>query len=195
MKKIYQPVTPFHINQKFGENKACVSLDGKHTFITCNGLNPPKGFKSVYGANGHLGLDLRAGHGQEVYCALSGFVYFIDTHARSGLDVRVESMLGGRKIRHIYEHLMGYQPKKGDYVFTGELIGWANNTGWSSGDHLHFQVEEFIDGKWIPIDPLSLMEPTFARKILLQKSLIKYMKEVVALLSDRLADLLRKKRS
>lgn len=159
----YRPVKPLVINQRFGENTACVSTDGKNTVITCNGLKPPPGFQSLYGPAGHLGLDLRAIHSQPVYCALDGVVDYIDTKERSGLDVRVVSEWRGRKLKHIYEHLLGYQPKKGDKVSSGDLIGWADNTGYSSNDHLHFQVEEFLEGKWVPIDPLPLLSEFYAQ--------------------------------
>lgn len=189
MSLIYQPIKPFILTQKFGENRACV--DEHKNVITCNGEYPPEGFVSLYGPQGHKGVDLRARHGQEVYCAQGGVVYKIDTNPKSGLDVRVESEIGGRKIRHIYEHLLGYQPKVGDVLETGQLIGWADNTGYSSGDHLHFEVLEEIDGEWVHIDPMSIMYPKFAKDVLALKNTLKYVAEQVALISDRIADLLR----
>lgn len=191
MKYLYQPVSPFFINQEFGVNRACVNNVNK--VITCDGDNPPYGFKSLYGPEGHLGLDLKAYHGQEVYCAQEGDVYKIDTNIRSGLDVRIESIVGGRMLRHIYEHLLGYQAKVGDRVLTGQLIGWADNTGYSSGDHVHFQVEELIDGEWRPIDPLPLMENRFAKTQLGINNTLKYLIEQVALLTDRVGSFLRQR--
>lgn len=192
MNLLYRPVKPFIINQKFGENNACVSTDGTNRVINCDGMNPPAGYKSLYGIRGHQGLDLAAKHGQEVYCACDGIVYMIDTQPKSGLDVRVESIVDGIKYRHIYEHLLGYQKKIGDEIVTGELIGWADNTGYSSGNHLHFQVEQLIDSKWVKVDPIPLMEQTFAKDILFLKNKIKYLKEILAKLLDRSATKLRK---
>lgn len=192
--KIYQPVKPFKINQLFGANRACVSTDGKKHFITCNGLKPPKGYKSVYGANGHKGLDLATYRGQEVYCALKGVVHKVDTSRRSGLDVRIISVdEEGNQIRHIYEHLQGTQPDVGDEVQTGQLVGWADNTGWSSGDHLHFQLEEKRGSRWYPIDPMSRMIPEFAKKELSREHKLKYLLEQLSIALDSLADLLRKR--
>ena len=193
MKYFFQPLKPFRINQKFGENKACVSIDGENRCITCDGHNPPSGYKSLYGSQGHLGIDLACYHGQEVYCAQRGKVYGIDTNLRSGLDVRVETEIDGQKFRHIYEHLLGYQYKIGDWVETGQLIGWADNTGYSSGDHLHFQIEKFINGVWLPVDPLLFLEPMFAKNTLAINNSLKYIKEQIALIADRLADFLRKR--
>lgn len=189
---LFQPVSPFHINQGFYDNNACISTDGMSRVVTRQpGMSCPVGFKSLYADGRHGALDLRAYHGQEVYCAQGGTVYKIDTNPKSGLDVRVESFVGGRRIRHIYEHLLGYQAKVGDELKTGQLVGWADNTGYSSGDHLHFQVEEYQGGKWVKIDPEPLMAPIFAKDVLKAESTIKYLQEQVALLADRFATYLR----
>ena len=178
MKVIFQPVKPFRISQYFGENKACVSTDGNKTVITCDGKNPPAGYKSLYGAHGHTALDIPTSHGQEVYSAQDGVVYHIDTDKRSGLDVRIEHEVGGKRYRTIYEHLMGYQVKVGDKVRVGQLIGWADNTGYSSGDHLHFVLDTFEDGKWKRIDPLLYMENIFALDFLKLVDKVAYIKEL-----------------
>lgn len=191
---LHRPISPFIINQRFGENNACITTDGSQKVIVCDGNNPPGGYKSLYGPDGHGGLDLRASHSQPVYCAQDGRVYNIDTHEKSGLDVRVESIVDGRRLRHIYEHLLGYQPRVGDLVKTGDLIGWADNTGYSSGDHLHFQVEEYIDGEWVNIDPLSVLSSMYALDAKRIEAMLPYLKEQVARLADMVADYLRNKK-
>jgi len=192
-KLIYQPLKPFRINQRFGENDACVSLDGKNKVITCNGYNPPAGYKSLYGTLGHRAVDLAAYHGQELYAAQDGVVYMIDTNPRTGLDVRIESFVDGVRFRHIYEHLMGYQVKIGSTVKAGDLIGWTDNTGYSAGDHLHFQMEILVGKEWVKVDPLLYMEPLFALDYKGYVSKIAYLKEYVARLMDSMAYKLRTK--
>lgn len=192
-KLLHQPIKPLRISQRFGENLACVSLDGLNRIIACDGKNPPSGYKSLYGDRGHLGIDIPAYHGQEVYAAQRGRIYKVDTNLKSGLDVRVESEEDGHRFRHIYEHLLGYQGKVGDWVETGQLIGWADNTGYSGGDHLHFQVEMYVNGVWQPIDPLPIMSDYFAKDVLLWNSKLKYLAEQLALLADRLGDYIRNK--
>lgn len=189
-KFLYQPVHPYIVNQKFGENKACIDLATRSKTITCDGLNPPPGYRSLYGPLGHLAIDLKASHGQPVYCSYEGVVSSIDTKERSGLDVKVFSEFEGKKYRHTYEHLLGYQPKIGDKIGTGDLIGWADNTGYSSGDHLHWQVEQWINGAWVAIDPEPLTFNSFA---LLQGNQFKQIKESLAVLLEKLSELLRKK--
>lgn len=183
--KLFRPVKPFIINQRFGENQACIPVNGG-AVITCDGNNPPKGYKSVYGKKGHLGLDLHALHNQPVYCALDGVVDSVDTDPKSGLDVKVVSETEGRKFKHVYEHLLGYQPKIGDTVDAGSLIGWADNTGYSAGDHLHFQLEEWIKGKWVPVNPMLFMGTMHAQDI-------RPLQEMLARLADLIADWLRAK--
>ena len=191
MKLLFRPVNPFYITQTFGENRACVSLDGTKKVITCDGNNPPAGYKSLYGEKGHGAIDIATTHGQEVYAAQDGTVYQIDTSEKSGLDVRIESEKHGIKFRHIYEHLMGYQVKVGDKVRVGQLIGWADNTGYSSGDHLHFQFSVWNGLEWVKNDPMPYMEPTFAPDMLRMEDKVLYLKEVIARLLDRTATSLR----
>jgi murein DD-endopeptidase MepM/ murein hydrolase activator NlpD len=135
---------------------------------------------------------LVAPHGDEVYAAQRGVVYRIDPNKWSGLDVRIESEINGRKIRHIYEHLSGYQPQKGDYIETGQVIGWVGNTGLSSGAHLHFEVHEDIDGIWTPVDPMSVMEQIPAYQILAINNTLTYITEQVATIADNIANYLRR---
>lgn len=190
LKFLYQPVSPFKINQRFGENQACVSTDGRNKVISCPG-KPPAGYKKLYGPKGHLGLDLRATTGQEVYCALDGVINEIDPNSWSGLDVRVISMVGGITYRHIYEHLNGFHGKVGDKVGIGQIIGWAGNTGFSSATHLHFELQQWIDGKWVSIDPEPVMFDIYALTHMRKMATHKWMVEILAQVTDRLADLLR----
>lgn len=187
-KFLYRPLKNIYINQKFGENLICVSTDGKNTVIGCDGKNPPAGYQSLYGPMGHKGVDLMAYHGQPVYCACDGVVDKIDTNPKSGLDVRVISVVDGVKYKHIYEHLLGYQPKVGQKMEVGDLVGWADNTGYSSGDHLHFELQGFFNGEWVPIDPMLYMNEVFALDVYKFKKL----KEAVAVLAEKVADWLRK---
>lgn len=191
-KPFYRPVTPFIINQLFGENSACVSLDGSNKIIVCDGNNPPSGYKSLYGSGGHRGLDLDAKRGQPIYCALGGHVDFIDTQPKSGLDVRIISTVNGVRYMHIYEHLLGHNSMKlKQNVKTGECIGWADNTGWSAGNHLHLEIKKETPNGWKPIDPLSMMNEEFA---LNANTAYVILLERLAVAMEKLVDILRRKK-
>jgi murein DD-endopeptidase MepM/ murein hydrolase activator NlpD len=47
----------------------------------------------------------------------------------------------------VYAHLSSKSMQKGDKVTAGQLVGLSGNTGFSSGPHLHFQVQKGINGK------------------------------------------------
>ena len=47
----------------------------------------------------------------------------------------------------VYAHLSSKSMQKGDKVTAGQLVGLSGNTGFSSGPHLHFQVQKQINGK------------------------------------------------
>ena len=192
-KLFYKPLKPFILTQKFGENKACIDVTGTKV-ITCDGFNPPTGYRSVYGPKGHTGIDAVAHYGTPVYNSRKGIVDSIDTNPRTGLDVRIVSEIGGKAYRHIYEHLLGYQHKVGDLVETGQVIGWADNTGFSSANHLHFQLEVWEDNRWIPIDPELLMSNIHAQDVLWAEAKLLYLREQVALLAEAIAEYLRTKK-
>ena len=46
----------------------------------------------------------------------------------------------GIKLVTLYGHLDSLKVSVGQYVFKGDIIGTAGNTGASFGNHLHFQV-------------------------------------------------------
>lgn len=146
-KFLKRPLEALVITQYFGANKACLSKDGSKT-IFCDGLNPPEGYRSIYSnMNGHNGLDLTAYHGMPLYASLEGIVEeVVDEPARGkGLGIVSEGKYycdelereTQWKIR--YWHLKSFKVKLGDKVKAGDLIGYCDNTGYSSGDHLHLE--------------------------------------------------------
>ena len=214
-KFLYQPVKPFFVHQYFGEDRACLQIAdgktviGKQTNETC-----PVGYKSLYSlTQGHNGLDLQAKRWQPVYASHSGLVTEVVTETGRGLGVGIVSDEYryfdeiGRKARYKtrYWHLIAIDVHLKDKVKIGDLLGYADSTGFSSGDHLHFElkpVEVFAtspDGLTInyknlsqahlgAINPLAYMENTFALDI---KPLLGRIAELMAKISTILADRLR----
>jgi len=154
--KLYYPCKPYILTQKFGANNACVEVrndiprDKRKVIGTIDGTCHV-GYTSLYadlGLTGHSGADLAASHGTPIYHAgPDGFVEEVQTEPERGLGLGIitnekqayDDTAYQMKLR--YWHLLDFTVKKGDQVKTGQLIGHADNTGYSSGDHLHFECK------------------------------------------------------
>ncbi len=149
---IQNPVKPIAVNQGFGEDQKTYSQ---------------------FGLNGHNGLDLRAFHGQPVYAGHDGTAYY-EEDSSQGCGVVIISndayLYKGQLVhfKTIYWHFCDptKEPKFASPVFTkigsansgrgipvkaGDLIGYADNTGFSSGDHLHFGLKPIIPGPGVSV--------------------------------------------
>jgi len=148
---LYYPVKPFHVNQHFGENIPCVKDFGMPTQTIVMGADNnicPIGYSKLYaafGMSGHNGTDLQAGE-QNVYAGCAGTVIEKQTVPARGLglgiltDVKVDlDGLGSHYMKMRYWHLKSFTVEVGDHVSAGQIIGVSDNTGYSSGDHLHFE--------------------------------------------------------
>jgi hypothetical protein len=160
--EIHRPILSKRLTQRFGENKACkVLATGK--IVTKTALTCPAGsvdfYKSI-GMLGHNGHDIQAIHGEAVYHAatFSGKMYVEkDQDGGIGVDVLsdepiffpgdppqglpVEKIADGGYYAYVkmrYWHLLNAIGFDGKKVVYGQQIGRADNTGDSSGDHLHF---------------------------------------------------------
>ncbi len=196
----YWPVSPHTIAQYFGENKGCVDLETNSKVIACDGNNPPPGYKSVYSQmKGHSGLDIPAMSWQQCYAAREGTVIEKETEPARGLGIGIlHGPYFGRYFKTRYWHLAAIDVDLGEKVNTGAFIGYCDNTGYSSGNHLHFEVKETDqygntlnndNGYFGAIDPMPMMDTVFARDISTLRSMI----ERLAVLVDQLADKLRRR--
>lgn len=199
--ELYLPVKPFVITQRFGENKGCIDNATSTRVIACDGHNPPKGYRSVYSMmDGHNGLDCYVKHGQPVYAAREGRVLRVETEEALGLGV---VLLHGpwrdehgheRYYKTRYWHLKGMEVREGDLVATGSLLGYADNTGFSAGDHLHFDLKECDmsggtlnrdNGYFGAIDPKPHLTYIFAKHVADTVSLLEQLKIQIAAFAFR----------
>ncbi len=122
MEKILRPLKSNFITQKFGQN-----------------LNP---IYQQEGLKGHNGQDWRAVMGEEIRFNVftRGQVVHLSNSPTYGIGVTVLVVdpIDGSADKFIYWHLKDYVVKVGDFVDTGDLLGHADNTGQSTGTHLHF---------------------------------------------------------
>lgn len=182
--RLYKPVKPHIVNQIFGVNRTMYSQ---------------------FGLIGHNGIDLFTYHGQPVYAAHDGICYTeIDNNQGHGVTIRTHEQYecAGQLVhfKTIYWHLEKSDAvvKTGQSVKAGDLIGYADNTGFSTGDHLHFglkpQVWDNSSWGWVnqlqnnghlgAIDPTPFFTNTFAEHykimILLNTTLVGVLEKLLA---------------
>lgn len=192
------------INQNFGEDKACISNTKPDRFVYKEtDQKCPVGFRSVYSQMlGHNGLDLHCVAWQPVYAARDGIVKEVQTEIERGLGVGIVSVDNdGEYYKHRYWHLNAISVKLGQEVKTGDLVGYAGSTGYSTGVHLHFEVKRCTkdgntlydnNGYFGAIDPLPLIDTQIsALQAKGYVSQIALLKEKIALLADSIGDWLR----
>lgn len=155
---------------------------------------------------GHNGLDIVTYHGEPVYAAHDGVVLRTerDSFGGLGLDLVTEEMFedaNGKPYywKTRYWHLKSFVKTVGDAVKTGDLICYADNTGFSTGSHLHFGLKRLVknnNGEFDNVDedngyhgatnpePYLNLEPS--QKIdILKKLIYLYQKLIAALAGNR----------
>lgn len=104
-----------------------------------------------WGLPGHEGLDIRAFTGSKVFAAAAGVVTKVVRTVRNkqpyGKHIFINHNYAGQTYRTIYAHLQEIVIEETAQVLPGMLIGYANNTGNSSGPHLHFGMKRIGVGK------------------------------------------------
>lgn len=165
--ELYYPVKPYEVNQVFG--------------------NPDPKY-SAMGLNGHNGVDLKAAHGRPIYASHEGLAHY-EIDDGGGHGVIVTSLLRYPYkdtqvyMKSIYWHMCdsSKEPQfkspiegKDMIVKPGDLLGYADNTGLSTGDHLHLGLKpldsygnnvEQTNGYLGAIDPVPYLNGKYAQDI------------------------------
>jgi murein DD-endopeptidase MepM/ murein hydrolase activator NlpD len=95
----------------------------------------------------HMGTDFACATGSPIYAAASGTVIISGYSSSAGNWVVITH---GNGVVTKYMHASALYVSVGASVSAGQTIAAVGSTGYSTGPHLHFQVE--IDGQ--PVDPL-----------------------------------------
>ena len=85
----------------------------------------------------HKGIDLCANYGVSIYSAAAGKVTFAGWHGDYGYSVVIDH---GNGLQTRYAHCSKLFVKTGTRVSQGETIAAIGSTGYSTGNHLHFEV-------------------------------------------------------
>lgn len=104
---------------------------------------------SNFGARGgdyHWGIDLGEPTGTPYYAAADGTVILAGDFGTCGTTIHIDhgKNSAGKKVYTWYCHSSKIHVKVNDKVKKGDHIGDIGSTGYSSGPHLHFQIN--IDG-------------------------------------------------
>lgn len=142
--KLQYPLKYISVNQNFGENA--------------------NGTYAALGLKGHDGIDFFALDSTPVYAAHDGRVSFTGYDSSGGLGVKIRTEgtydYSGQKVyfETIYWHLKKDNVKvlASQSVKAGDLIALSDNTGLSTGSHLHFALSPKLRPSpydFEPIDP------------------------------------------
>ncbi|MEA4900994.1 murein hydrolase activator EnvC family protein [Desulfitobacterium sp.] len=105
-------------------------------------IHPVTGEKSL-----HTGTDIPAPGGTAILAAGTGKVIMAGWYGAYGNAVIIDH---GGGYTSLYGHQSRIGVSVGDQVKAGDVIGYVGTTGWSTGNHLHFEVR--VNGN--PTDPL-----------------------------------------
>lgn len=107
----------------------------------------------------HPGLDLAAPLGTPILAAAAGIVTFAGTLPnRPGTSWwqygNLVALRHGDRYVTLYGHCAELRVRAGQRVAVGDVLGTVGRTGWTTNNHLHFEVRRRgVDGRFEPLDP------------------------------------------
>lgn len=142
--RLIHPLKNVSISQGFGVEKTSPDMLPKYQAI---------------GLKGHNGYDYVAKNGTEVLAMHDGTVVYAGLDGSNGnlivlmTDKMYEYKNGETYFKTFYGHLKtgSFKVTAGDKVKQGQVIALSNNSGMSTGEHLHIGVKSVMQGEqpWI----------------------------------------------
>jgi murein DD-endopeptidase MepM/ murein hydrolase activator NlpD len=130
-----------------GNGVLAMPVDGYITSPFGWRIHPIYGYRSL-----HDGVDFGAGCGTPIHAAADGVV--ISEYYQTAWGNRIiidHGIHKGVGLTTISNHLSGYAVGTGAHVERGQVIGYVGTTGWSTGCHLHFTVNQ----NGVPVNPMN----------------------------------------
>ncbi len=91
------------------------------------------------GGRPHYALDVAIAYGTPIYAANDGTVLTAAWHSSYGYYIVIDH---GNGISTLYAHCSSLKVSAGQTVAKGQTIGGVGSTGYSTGNHLHFEVRK-----------------------------------------------------
>lgn len=111
------------------------------------GITPWASTYKQFGLIGHNGIDWAVATGSPIYACMDGVVSEVrrestgyGTHLRIKHQTSPQPGEGVQYFLGIYGHLKEALVSTGESVKAGQVIARSNNTGFSTGPHLHFEL-------------------------------------------------------
>lgn len=125
---------------------------------TAKGITSPFGYRTYPNVGFHSGIDIGAGCGSNVIATRSGTVKKAQFNKSCGNFILIDHKDGTQsKYCHIANG--GLLVKAGDEVRQGQLIAKSGTTGYSTGCHLHFEIQK----NGTAVNPLDYVSASNAR--------------------------------
>ncbi len=93
----------------------------------------------------HYGMDIAARGSIPIVAAADGYVLKSHYSSSYGNVIYMTHSINGKTFTTVYAHLSSSSVGTGQYVEKGQKIGMMGNTGYSFGQHLHFELHA---GPW-----------------------------------------------
>jgi len=141
-------VSEAEAQQRLGELAASRAAREPETVVPLTDYRLTTCFCSRWGQL-HPAWDMAAPLGTPIYSATDGVVIRAGRASGFGYAVYIQDAEGNV---HIYGHMRYYDVKAGQVVRAGDQIAKVGNEGFSTGPHVHWQIQRgSVDGR--PIDP------------------------------------------
>ncbi|WP_064093064.1 murein hydrolase activator EnvC family protein [Rossellomorea aquimaris] len=93
----------------------------------------------------HYGIDVASGGSVPIKAAADGYVIKSQYSSSYGNVVYITHSVNGKTFTTVYAHMASSSVRSGQPVDKGQQIGYMGNTGYSFGQHLHFELHA---GSW-----------------------------------------------
>ena len=136
---IKEPVTEIVEEGRYIPNVGVITNTGSGTFgwPTGGGVRVSRGFAGQYPA--HNGVDIAGPYGTPIYASDSGVVTLAKyTNSGYGIYCVIEH---GNGYQTLYGHCSSLAVTYGQTVEKGQIIAYMGSTGWSTGNHVHFEIK------------------------------------------------------